>query len=110
MPWRVNSYNGRRGTRPSDDYAQLLRTLCIVLEDASIHPVRSYSITHRSLLLADEGERQDTASRLLEARAFEPWEYTRDEMAELLEALLAGGHIEPEMQEDARSLLLQWAS
>lgn len=81
-----------------------------VIEDPSRHPIPAYSVTHRSLALIDEEERQITVARIFAEKAFEDWEYTRDEMAELLDELLAAGAIDPAMEHDARSLLLQWTS
>lgn len=82
----------------------------LVIEDQNPHPISAYSATHRSLVLADEQVRRETAEGILTARAFEDWEYTKDEMAELLEYLLEAGQIDSSMEKDARSLLLQWTS
>lgn len=82
----------------------------LIIEDYNPHLISAYGVTHRSLLMADEQARRETAESLLAARAFDDWEYTRDEMAELLEYLLEAGQIDAAMEKDARSLLLQWTS
>lgn len=82
----------------------------LVIEDSNQHPIPAYCTTHRSLALADEDVCTKVAERILAERAFDDWEYTRDEMAELLEYLLENGHVDPDLVNDARSLLLQWTS
>lgn len=82
----------------------------LVLEDSYEHPVEAYSVTHRSLLLDNEEDRKEVALKLLAGSSYKTWRYTREMLAELLESLLAGDHIAPGFQADARSLLLEWRS
>lgn len=82
----------------------------LIVEDSNPHPITTYDVTHRSLIMVDEEARHETAESIIAARAFDDWEYTREEMAELLEYLLKEGRINSEMESDARSLLLQWSS
>lgn len=91
----------------------LLRTAIgqeLIIEDECEHPIPAYCVTHRSLIMSDEQRRRETVEHLLAEGAFEAWEYSREEMAELLEDLLAGNHISPGLEAVARSLLLQWNS
>jgi hypothetical protein len=82
----------------------------LVIEDAADHPIKNYSSTHRSLLLSDQASRAEVIAKIFSDDLFKGWVFTREMMAELLEQLLDGGHIVPEFQRDARSLLLEWQS
>jgi hypothetical protein len=82
----------------------------MIIEDANDHPIEAYSVTHRSLRLAEEEERRRILGDIFSNDAFETWRFSRDSMADLLESLLEGGFIAPAFLNDARSLLLEWQS
>lgn len=82
----------------------------LIVEDFEAHPIEAYCSTHRSLLLADVGDRESTASEVLSGRHFESWKYTRDILAEVLQAALDTGSISLAFERDAKSLLLEWRS
>lgn len=82
----------------------------LVREDSAAHPVRNYSSTHRSLLAADEQDRRQMLADVFSSDAFKTWRFSRLAMAELLEELLNGDHIEEAFRSDARSLVLEWRS
>lgn len=82
----------------------------LVDQDYQPHPIPGYEQFHRSLLLGDRATLESVAQGILDQGAFSEWWFSRDQLADLLKALLDGNHIAPGMERDARSLLAQWST
>jgi hypothetical protein len=58
--------------------------------------------------MEDETARTTTATTILASGRFSPWEFTREELAEVLEELLATEQVDTDLDEQARDLLKRW--
>lgn len=82
----------------------------LVVEDRQPHPVPAYEETHRSLRCGDETDRNLAVERLVSHRGYHAWQYSREEMADVLEVLLTEDLIASDIASRAREILADWRS
>ncbi len=80
----------------------------LIEDDQQPHLIAAYASLHRSLLMGETGVAGEVAKEIFDKELFEPWMYSRKDLAGVLRFLLDRKFVAPGLEADARSILAEW--